>query len=222
MQIWLTIFVSWPAPGRAEPHARLGVGVITARAASNTSLVVAAAHDGELRRSRPRPGHPTPARRRTRPRVRRHAAASSRARPADAVVWSTSTAPVCHAGDRTVSAERRPRARRRRCRRTAPRRRRPRPPRPASVPLAAPFSATHASALPRCGCRRRPRGRPWRGAGHRRTHRLPYPRNATLPWASLAASRPVPTDIGRTRRPHVAADGASTGPGDDRGAHHGR
>ena len=72
MQIWLTIFVSCPAPaGPIRSHFG-GVGVdAPARRRSNTACVVGAAHHGEPSRSRRRPDRPTPGRRRTRRRARR-------------------------------------------------------------------------------------------------------------------------------------------------------
>ena len=48
MQIWLTIFVSWPAPAGAHQRARLGVRGHHRLGQLVERLVVAAAHDREL------------------------------------------------------------------------------------------------------------------------------------------------------------------------------
>ena len=146
MQIWLTILVSWPEPaGPISTHA-LAYAAITGCGRLEHGRVVAAAHDREL----PVLGARLAARHR---RVDEADAALATRRgqlpgePADAVVWSTSTAPAAHRRPARRRPERRRRARRRRCRRTGTPRRRPRRASAGVGAAALPFSATHASAF---------------------------------------------------------------------------
>ena len=151
MQIWLTILVSWPAPAgpsRRQARAKLMITGSTRAKASASPPHITVSTPFSAPAWPPETGasmKPTPA--------SAAFASSSRATSAEAVVWSTKTAPFAM----PAKAPSGPSVTERRSSSLPTQAKTISWPLAASVGVCAalpPCSATHFSALARCGCRR--------------------------------------------------------------------